>query len=93
MFFLQMHINLFRIILIYSLDLGSGWEPAKIESEQEFHFFEENLRTDQNTDYFIGGSIYNDTFFDLIYPVWGHHPFQFDSYSPRTSGEVYFQYV
>ena len=50
---------------------------------------EQNLKTDQDQDYFVGGSIYDETFFDTFYPVRGFtYPFSFQAYSPRQTGNV-----
>ena len=73
----------------YFLDLGDGWSSLKLESEQEYYFIQENLKTDKDQDYFVGGSHFDETQFDFFYKIWGYLPVSFDSYSPRQSGDIF----
>ena len=77
------------IVTFYLSGLGTGWGAISLESEQERDFVEQNLQTDQDQDYFVGGSIYDETLFDFFYPFWGFtYPFSFQAYSPRQTGNV-----
>ena len=60
-------------------DLGDGWDTALFESEQEFEFVEENLRPDQDQEYFVNGS----SLFEEFGLSTG-----FQRYSPRQTGNV-----
>ena len=64
-------------------ELGSGWGPIVFESEVEFYFIEENLRTDQDQEYFVHGSFYDESF-SIGFPL------SFQIYSPRQSGNCTF---
>ena len=48
---------------VMSVELGSGWGAIVFESEVEFDFIEENLKTDQDQEYFVNGSFYDESFF------------------------------
>ena len=72
----------------YWSELGDGWESARLESEVEFELIQEILKLDQDQDYFIGGSIYDETWFQYFYE-W---PYSFQQYSPRQSGIFFFKY-
>ena len=67
------------------VELGSGWGAIVFESEVEFDFIEENLRTDQDQEYFVNGSYYDESFSIITY-----FPFSFQIYSPRQSGNCTF---
>ena len=69
-------------------DLGTGWGPMFLESEQEWNFIEQILGTDRDQDYFIGGSISDETYF-LLFPTWGSLPLSFSTYTPKTSGNIF----
>ena len=72
-------------------ELGNGWGSTLIESEQEWNFIEENLRTDQEQDYFIGGSYYNQSHFEFFDPTyWFNSNFSVRSYSTRQQGNDLF---
>ena len=74
----------------YLSEIFTGWEAISLESEQERDFIEQNLKTDQDQDYFVGGSIYDETLFDFFYPAWGFtYPFSFQAYSPRQTVNVF----
>ena len=64
-------------------ELGNGWGAIVFESEVEFDFIEENLRTDQNQEYFVNGSFYDESFSIGI-------SLSFQVYSPRQSSNCTF---
>ena len=70
-------------------DIGTGWGPTFIECEQEWDFIEQSLKTDQNQDYFTGGSLKDDDTHLLLNSVWGDLHLSFSSYVPRTSGNIF----
>ena len=65
------------------VELGSGWGAIVFESEVEFDFIEENLRTNQDQEYFVNGSFYDESF-SIGFPL------SFQIYSPRQSGNCTF---
>ena len=66
------------------VELGNGWGAIVFESEVEFDFIEENLRADQDQEYFVNGSFYDETF-SII-----NHPLSFQVYTPRQSSNKTF---
>ena len=66
------------------VELGSGWGAIVFESEVEFHFIEENLRADQNQEYFVNGSFYDEIFSIINFPL------GFQVYTPRQSSNKTF---
>ena len=62
------------------VELGDGWGVIVFESEVEFDFIEENLRADQDQEYFVNGSFYNELFSLLQFAL------SFQAYTPRKSG-------
>ena len=65
-------------------ELGDGYGAAVFESEQEFYFIEESLRTDQ--DYFVKGSFHNE----MLYTVteFLSNGVAIHAYSPRQTGNT-----
>ena len=66
---------------------------GRLESLQEYHFIRENLRTDQEQDYFVGGSYSNPNTFVLFPPSNAGILYKFESYSPRQSGDLFFNII
>ena len=64
-------------------ELGNGWGAIVFESEVEFDFIEENLRTDQQQEYFVNGSFYDESISIGI-------SLSFQVYSPKQSGNCTF---
>ena len=62
------------------VDLGDGWDAAVFESEQEFEFVEENLRPNQDQEYFVNGS-------SLLEGFVLRFGFDFTGYSLRQTGK------
>ena len=72
--------------------LGNGWGPTFIENQQEWDFLEQNLKTDLEQDYFIGGSISDETYFnETLLHRFTNVEFYFDLpyYVPRRSGNIF----
>ena len=63
------------------IELGDGWGAVEMESEVEYFFIEENLRTDQNQEYWVNGSFYEESFSI-------GRPLSFQVYTPRQSGNT-----
>ena len=72
----------------YLSELGDGWEVARLDCEDEYNFIQEILKLDQDQDYFIGGSIRDDTYFQTFHI----NPYSFQVYSPRQSGIFFYKY-
>ena len=70
----------FHLVLV---ELGSGWGAVKMESDVEYNFIEKHIRTDQNQEYWIDGSLYDETQRIPAFPS-----FSFQLYSPRQSGKT-----
>ena len=64
-------------------ELGDEWGAIVFESEVEYNFIKENLRDDQNQEYFINGS-----FHDESHSI--GFSFSFHLYTPRQSGNKTF---
>ena len=49
--------NVFRKVKIFPSEIGYGWGPAKLNSQQEHDFIREGQKTfSSSRDYWIGGS-------------------------------------
>ena len=49
-------LTVLKISCAYVLEIGEGWEPARMETEQEWDLILANHRSTFPTEYFIGGT-------------------------------------
>ena len=63
--------NVFRKVKIFSSEIGDGWGPAKLNSQQEHDFIREGQKTfSSSRDYWIGGSSNADTDVKIEYSAY-----------------------
>ena len=87
--FMFLYINIIENIS----ELGEGWKPSILESEDEYDFVREGQKgLCDLEDYFIGGSVYPDFWWTIFGPFIGAFPQVYNNYSPTQAGNLYFKF-